>query len=64
MVSTKMWKALGVGITSVTGAMLLGITKIVDIEPSTNLFSTGITPGILFGIGLIVIAWSIQKNKI
>ena len=44
MISTRMWRALGVGGTVFVAAMLIGITKsIFGIVPSTNLFSTGIT---------------------
>lgn len=64
MVSVRMWKALGVGITGFTGVMLLGITKAFDLVGETNLFNTGITPNLVFGVGLIVISIAIYKNRI
>lgn len=64
MVSTKMWRAIGVGGTAITAALLLGITKVIDIVPGTNLFSTGITPGLILGIWMIVVTWAIHKHRI
>ena len=65
MISTRMWRALGVGGTVFVAAMLIGITKsIFGIVPSTNLFSTGITYGMVFGIWMAVVAWAIYKNRI
>jgi len=64
MVSTKMWRAIGVGGTVITAALLLGITKIIDIIPGTNLFNTGITPGLILGMWMIIVAWAIYKNRI
>lgn len=64
MVSTKMWRAIGIGGTVITGALLLGITKIIDIVPETNLFNTGITPGLILGIWMIIVTWAIYKNRI
>jgi hypothetical protein len=59
-----MRKSLGVGITALTGLLLLGVLKIIDIEVSTNLFNTGITPGAIFGIASLVISLAIYKNWI
>ncbi|KKN08555.1 hypothetical protein LCGC14_1055550 [marine sediment metagenome] len=64
MVSIRMWRAIGIAGAGFAGAMLLGITKVINILPDTNLFNTGITPGLVFGIWLIVIAIAIQKNRI
>lgn len=64
MLSTRMWKAIGVGGTALTGALLLGILKVIDLVPDTNLFNTGITPGIIFGIWMIIVAIAIYKNRI
>ena len=64
MLSQQWRKSLGVGITALTGLLLLGILKVVDIEPSTNLFSTGITPSLIFGIASLVVAVAIYKNLI
>lgn len=64
MLSTRMWKAIGVGGTALTGALLLGILKVIDLVPDTNILSTGITPGLIFGIWMIVVAIAIYKNRI
>lgn len=64
MLSTRWWKAIGVGGTAFTGALLLGITKVIEVTPDTNLFNTGITPALIFGIWMIVVAVAIQKNRI
>lgn len=58
------YKTLGVGVTAIAGALLLGITKILDVEASTNLFNTGVSPGIIFGILLLLVSYFIYKNKI
>ena len=62
MISTRMWRAIGIGGTAVTGALLLGVTKIVDVEVSTNLFNTGITVGSIFGVLMVIISIAIYKN--
>ena len=64
MLSTRMWKAIGVGGTVLTGALLLGILKVIDLVPDTNILNTGITPGVIFGIWMFVIAIAIYKNRI
>lgn len=59
------YRAIGIGGTAIAGALLLGITNaIFEISVETNLFSTGITPGQIFGIMLFVISYFIYKNKI
>ena len=58
------YRTLGVGVTAVAGALLLGITKIFDVEPTTNLFNTGVSPGIIFGTLLLLVSYFIYKNKI
>ena len=64
MLSTKWWRAIGLGGTVFTGALLLGITKMFDLSIDTNLFSTGITPAMIFGVWSLVIAWAIYKNRV
>ena len=59
-----MRKALGVGVTALTGLLLLGVLKVIDIEPSTNLFGTGITPGMIFGVASLLVSVAIYKNLI
>jgi len=59
-----MWKSLGVAGTALTGALLLGILKVIDLVPDTNIFDTGITPGVIFGIWMIVVAIGIYRNRI
>ncbi len=65
MLSQQWRKSLGVGTAALTGLLLLGILKaIFGIEASTNLFNTGITPGIIFGIACLVVSLAIYKNWI
>ena len=64
MLSQRMVRALGIGITGFAGAMLVGITKVFDLEPTTNLFQTGITPSLILGFGLLLIAFWIYKNRV
>lgn len=64
MISTRMWKAIGVAGTAFTGALLLGITKAFNLAIDTNLFNTGITPGLVFGIWMLVVAFAIYKSRI
>ena len=64
MLSQQWRKSLGVGTAALTGLLLLGVLQIIDIEPSTNLFSTGITISIIFGIGNLLVALAIYKNWI
>jgi len=64
MLSQQWRKALGVGVTALTGLLLLGILKIVDVEATTNLFNTGITPSLIFGIASLIVAIAIYKNWI
>ena len=60
MISQKMYRALGAGVPVVSAIALFGI----GIEASTNLFSTGITIGILLGLANLFIAWAIYENRI
>ena len=64
MINQRWWRAITISGAAAVGALLLGITKVVGIEPSTNLFSTGITPSVIFGIWSLVVAWAIYKNRV
>ena len=64
MLSTRWWRAIGIAGTLFTGALLLGITAVFDLSVDTNLFNTGITPAMIFGVLSIVIAWAIYKNLV
>ena len=64
MLSQSWRKSLGVGTAALTGLLLLGILKVIDLEPTTNLFNTGITLGIIFGIASLIVAMAIYKNWI
>jgi len=63
-ISTRMWRAIGLAGAIFTGAMLLGITKLFGLSVNTNLFNTGITPAIIFGIWMLVLGWAIYKNRV
>lgn len=64
MLSQRMYRALSLAGTVFTGALLLGITKVFNLSVDTNLFSTGITPAMIFGVWSLVIAWAIYKNRV
>ncbi len=64
MLSQQWRKSLGVAVTALTGLLLLGILTIVGIEPSTNLFNTGVTPSLIFGLASLVVSIAIYKNWI
>ena len=64
MLSARWWRAIGIGVPTVTGIVLLGISKVFDIEVSTNLFQTGITPALALGIANIILAIAIYKNRV
>lgn len=60
MISQKWYRALGIGIPVVSAIALFGI----GVNSTTNLFSTGITVGILLGLANLYIAWAVYKNRI
>lgn len=65
MISTRMWRALGIGGAVITGLILLGVLNaLFGVEVGTNLFQTGITPGIILGIFQLILAFAIYKNYI
>ena len=64
MLSQRMWRALAVGGSVFTGAMLLGITGAFDLSADTNLFSTGITPGLVMGLWMLALGWAIYKHRV
>ncbi len=64
MLSQQWRKSLGVGTAALTGLLLLGVLKIINVETSTNLFNTGITPGMVFGVASLLVALAIYKNWI
>ncbi len=65
MISQRTWKSLAIGGAVITGLLLLGILNaIFAIEVKTNLFSTGLTPAVIFGLLQLIIAWGIYKNYI
>jgi len=64
MVSQQWYRALGIGIPSITALVLLGITKIFDATISTNLFNTGVTIATILGIANALLAWAVYKNRV
>lgn len=64
MISSKMWKAIGVAGAALTSALLLGFLGFIPLAADTNLFQTGITPGLVFGIWMGAVSVAIYKNKI
>jgi len=65
MISTRMWRALGIGGAIMTSLLLLGVLNaLFEVQVGTNLFSTGITPAIIFGIFQLILAFTIYKNYI
>ena len=64
MLSQRWTRALGIGVTAFGGALLLGITKVFDLEVTTNLFNTGVTPAQVIGVALLLVSIGIYKNRI
>lgn len=60
ILNQRWYRSLGVGLPLITAIVLFGI----GVDVKENLFSTGITPSIILGIGNLFIAWSVWKNKI
>jgi len=57
----KRWYySFGIAIPLVAGALLLFGKDVM----STNLYNTGITPGIIFGILLLIETWWIFKHHV
>ena len=64
MLNQRWWKAIGVGIPAITGLVLLGVSKAFDVTITTNLFNTGITPAMVLGIGNLIIAFAVYRNRV
>ena len=60
MFNQRWWRSLGVAIPIISTLVMWGI----GIEVNENLFQTGITPGMILGVALLMLAWGIWKNKI
>ena len=60
MLNQRWLRAFGISIPIITAIVLFGI----GAETNTNLFSTGVTVGLLLGIGNLFIAYCVWKNKI
>jgi len=60
ILNQKWYRALGISLPLITAIVLFGI----GVDAKENLFSTGITPAIILGIGNLFIAWSVWKNRI
>jgi len=56
----KMYKAIGIGIPLTTSLLLFGLIIPLD----QNLYNTGITAGIILGIGNLLLSYWIYKNYI
>ena len=64
MVSTNMYRALSLGGALFTGLLLLGVTGAFGLTVDTNLFETGVKPGIVMGIWMIWLSWVIYRNMV
>jgi len=60
ILNQKMWRSIGVSIPVLSTLVMWGIGMDVD----TNILSTGISPGHILGIALLILSWGIYKNKI
>ncbi len=60
MFNQKWWRSLGIAIPILSTLVMWGI----GMEVNTNIFQTGITPGMILGVALLGLAWGIYKNKI
>ena len=61
MMSIAWSRSLGMGIPLVSAAVFFGI---IGLSPTTNLFQTGLTVGVLLGVLNLFVAWAIYKNYI
>jgi len=65
MFNQRWFRALGISIPVITGVLLLGFLQaIFGVEVSTNLFNTGITPGMIFGVLQLLLAFWVYKKFI
>ena len=65
MMSVKTLRAIGIGIPLFTGLLFWGITKgIFGVEASTNIASTGVTVGFIFGALNFYLSWLVYKHRI
>jgi predicted branched-subunit amino acid permease len=65
MWNSRVWRSIGISIPLITGLLLWGILEgMFEIGVKTNIWNTGITPGIVFGALNFMIAWAIWKNKL
>ena len=60
MISQQWYRSLGVGIPVISALLFFGL--VVSIEE--NLFNSGITAGMIFGILNVFLAWAVYKNRI
>ena len=60
MISQQWYRSLGVGIPVIPALLFFGL--VVSIEE--NLFNSGITAGMIFGILNVFLAWAVYKNRI
>ena len=59
MLNQRWYRALGISIPLITSLVLFGF-----VDSSTNLFNTGLTPGLILGVGSLFISWAVYKNYI
>jgi len=61
--SKNWYYSIGLATTIIASLLLLGILKaIFGLGVETNLFNTGITPGIILGIAFAVISYWVYKR--
>ncbi len=60
MFNQRIWRSIGVAVPILSALVMWGIGMEVD----TNIMSTGVTPGMILGVALLVLSWGIYKNKI
>lgn len=65
MLPFKLRRALSIVIPLFSALIFLGIlTKILDIELSTNIANTGITVGLIFGLLNLWLVWLVNKHLV
>ena len=65
MLNQKWYFGLGVAIPAVTTLFLWGLFKMIfNLEISTNLGNTGITPGFILGAANLFLAIAIYRKRV
>lgn len=63
--NSRWYYALAIGIVVFDVLFFWGIMKaIFQADINTNLFNTGLTPGMVLGVANIILIWALYKRKV